>query len=160
TCAEVDAAARGVIEAAGYGDYFVHRTGHGLGVSLHEPPWIMAANEQVLEVGMVFSVEPGIYVPGELGVRLEDIVAVTACRGRRAWRSTAPRCARSRTRSHSRPAVSTACSGGTCSGSTASRRRRGRSPRRRREPARTCTSARTSTCTRCASRRCGGAPTT
>jgi Xaa-Pro dipeptidase len=77
TCAAVDAAARGVIDAAGYGEYFVHRTGHGLGVSLHEPPWIMAGNEQALEPGMVFSIEPGIYVPGELGARLEDIVAVT-----------------------------------------------------------------------------------
>ena len=74
---DVDRAARSVIEEAGYGPYFVHRTGHGLGMDVHEPPWISAANEQTLEPGMVFSVEPGIYLPGRFGVRIEDIVAVT-----------------------------------------------------------------------------------
>lgn len=77
TCAEVDAAARGVIEDAGYGEYFVHRTGHGLGLSVHEPPWIMRGNEVELRPGVVHSVEPGIYLPGEFGVRLEEIVHVT-----------------------------------------------------------------------------------
>jgi Xaa-Pro aminopeptidase len=78
TCAEVDRAAREVIEAAGFGDYFIHRTGHGLGLSGHEPPSIMAGEERELVPGMVFSIEPGIYLPGELGVRLEEIVALTA----------------------------------------------------------------------------------
>jgi Xaa-Pro aminopeptidase len=73
----VDRATRSVIEEAGYGQYFVHRTGHGLGMDVHEPPWISATNRQVLEPGMVFSVEPGIYLPGQFGVRIEDIVAVT-----------------------------------------------------------------------------------
>lgn len=73
----VDVAARGVIERAGYGRYFTHRTGHGMGVSGHEPPWITATSGTILEPGMVFSVEPGIYLPGRFGVRLEDIVVVT-----------------------------------------------------------------------------------
>src|SRR4051794_40972107 len=77
TCAEVDAAARGVIADAGYGEYFVHRTGHGLGLSVHEPPWIMRGYDVELRPGVVHSVEPGIYLPGELGVRLEEIVHVT-----------------------------------------------------------------------------------
>ena len=77
TCAEVDAAARGVIADAGYGDYFVHRTGHGLGLSVHEPPWIMRGYDVELRPGVVHSVEPGIYLPGEFGVRLEEIVHVT-----------------------------------------------------------------------------------
>ena len=77
TCGEVDAAARGVIEDAGYGELFVHRTGHGLGLSGHEPPWIMRGNDAVLAPGAVHSIEPGIYLPGELGVRLEEIVHVT-----------------------------------------------------------------------------------
>jgi Xaa-Pro aminopeptidase len=76
-CEEVDRAARAVIEAAGYGELFFHRTGHGIGVTGHEPPYIVAGETAPLEPGMVFSVEPGIYVPGELGVRIEDIVAVT-----------------------------------------------------------------------------------
>jgi Xaa-Pro aminopeptidase len=77
TCGEVDAAARGVIADAGYGEYFVHRTGHGLGVSGHEPPWVMDGSDAVLAAGMVHSIEPGIYLPGDFGVRLEDIVTVT-----------------------------------------------------------------------------------
>jgi Xaa-Pro aminopeptidase len=71
---EVDAAARRVIDDAGYGEYFVHRTGHGLGVDIHEPPYITATSETVLEEGMVFSIEPGIYLPGQFGLRLEEIV--------------------------------------------------------------------------------------
>jgi Xaa-Pro aminopeptidase len=74
---DVDRAARSVIEEAGYGQYFVHRTGHGLGMDVHEAPWISADSETVLEPGMVFSVEPGIYLPERFGVRIEDIVAVT-----------------------------------------------------------------------------------
>ena len=71
---EVDAAARGVITEAGYGDYFVHRTGHGLGIDIHEPPYITATSEVVLDEGMVFSIEPGVYLQGRFGVRLEEIV--------------------------------------------------------------------------------------
>jgi Xaa-Pro dipeptidase len=80
-CAEVDAAARGVIEAAGYGadyDQFTHRLGHGIGLQVHEEPYLVRGNQLALAPGMTFSNEPGIYVPGSLGVRLEDIVAVTA----------------------------------------------------------------------------------
>jgi Xaa-Pro aminopeptidase len=77
TCGEVDAAARGVIEKAGFGEFFVHRTGHGLGLSGHEPPYLMAGSDVVLRSGMVHSIEPGIYLPGEFGVRLEEIVYVT-----------------------------------------------------------------------------------
>jgi Xaa-Pro aminopeptidase len=70
----VDAAARKVITDAGYGEYFVHRTGHGMGIDGHEPPYITATSQTVLEEGMVFSIEPGIYLPGRFGIRLEDIV--------------------------------------------------------------------------------------
>jgi Xaa-Pro dipeptidase len=76
-CSEVDAAARSVIDNGGYGDYFVHRTGHGLGLDVHEPPSLVAGNDRPLEVGNVVTVEPGIYVPGVVGVRIEDDVAVT-----------------------------------------------------------------------------------
>jgi Xaa-Pro dipeptidase len=78
SCAEIDRAARDVIERAGYGEAFVHRTGHGLGIEVHEPPSLMAGEDLVLEPGMVFTVEPGIYLPGRFGVRIEDDVAVTA----------------------------------------------------------------------------------
>ena len=74
----VDNAARGVIAEAGYGDHFLHRTGHGMGVEVHEPPWITSASETVLEEGMVFSIEPGIYLPGRFGIRLEEIVILRA----------------------------------------------------------------------------------
>jgi Xaa-Pro aminopeptidase len=74
---EIDAAARMVIEDAGYGRYFIHRTGHGIGLDVHEPPYIVVGNETVLEPGMVFSIEPGVYLPERFGVRIEDIVAVT-----------------------------------------------------------------------------------
>ncbi len=70
----VDAAARDLITEAGYGEYFVHRTGHGLGIEVHEPPYITATSETVLDEGMVFSIEPGIYLPGRFGLRLEEIV--------------------------------------------------------------------------------------
>ena len=74
---QVDRAARDPIERAGYGDLFVHRTGHGIGVETHEHPYLVAGNDTPLEPGMVFSVEPGIYRPGSHGARIEDIVAVT-----------------------------------------------------------------------------------
>ncbi len=73
----VDWAARAVIDAAGFGDRFIHRTGHGIGLEVHEPPYATSGDHTVLEPGMTFSVEPGIYLEGELGVRIEDIVAVT-----------------------------------------------------------------------------------
>ena len=74
----VDQAARAVIEEAGYGEYFTHRTGHGLGLEVHEPPYIVAGNQRMLEPGMTFTVEPVIYLPGRGGVRIEDDVVVTA----------------------------------------------------------------------------------
>jgi Xaa-Pro aminopeptidase len=73
----VDRAARSVLEERGYGEQFVHRTGHGVGLEVHEPPWIVEGNRRELEPGMVFSVEPGVYFPGEYGVRIEDLVVVT-----------------------------------------------------------------------------------
>ncbi|GAA3569722.1 Xaa-Pro peptidase family protein [Amycolatopsis ultiminotia] len=73
----VDAAAREVIEAAGFGEYFIHRTGHGIGLDVHEDPYIVAGNPLPLEPGIAFSVEPGIYQPGRWGARIEDIVVVT-----------------------------------------------------------------------------------
>ena len=72
-----DRAAREVIENAGYGPYFTHRLGHGIGLECHEPPDNSAVSEVIAEPGMVFSVEPGIYLPGKLGVRIEDLVLVT-----------------------------------------------------------------------------------
>jgi Xaa-Pro aminopeptidase len=74
----IDDAARGVIDAAGYGANFPHRTGHGLGLEVHEPPYITATNTQILQEGMVFTIEPGIYLPGRFGVRLEEVAVVTA----------------------------------------------------------------------------------
>jgi D-alanyl-D-alanine dipeptidase len=74
---DVDRAARAVITDAGYGDRFVHRTGHGIGLEVHEPPYIVEGDETPLEPGMTFSDEPGIYLAGRFGVRIEDQVAVT-----------------------------------------------------------------------------------
>lgn len=74
---EIDAAAREVIHMSGYGDRFVHRTGHGIGLEVHEHPYLVAGNRQLLEPGMCFSIEPGIYLGGRFGVRIEDIVTVT-----------------------------------------------------------------------------------
>lgn len=76
-CQEVDRAARAVIAEAGYGEQFIHRTGHGIGTTTHEPPYMIEGEEQPLIPGMCFSVEPGIYLTGEFGVRIEDIVTVT-----------------------------------------------------------------------------------
>jgi len=76
-CADVDKAARTVIESAGYGEYFTHRTGHGIGMEAHEGPYMRGDNMQLLEPGMAYTVEPGIYLPGRNGVRVEDNVIVT-----------------------------------------------------------------------------------
>ena len=78
TAEQVDAAARDLLAEAGLAEYFVHRTGHGIGLSVHEEPYIVAGNGLQLAEGMTFSVEPGIYLPGRWGARIEDIVIVTA----------------------------------------------------------------------------------
>jgi Xaa-Pro aminopeptidase len=77
-CEAVDAAARAVIADAGFGEYFVHRVGHGIGCDAHEDPYMVSGNAQRIEAGNAFSVEPGIYLPGRFGMRLEDIVVATA----------------------------------------------------------------------------------
>ncbi len=76
-CEAVDAAARQVIVDAGYGEYFITRTGHGIGLEVHEDPYMVAGNTRPLVAGMAFSVEPGIYLPGRFGIRIEDIVVAT-----------------------------------------------------------------------------------
>lgn len=86
----VDAAARAVITDAGYGEQFLHRTGHGIGLSTHEPPYIVAGNTLPLQPGMCFSIEPGIYLPGRFGVRIENIVTMTPD-GVRSLNAEAPR---------------------------------------------------------------------
>jgi Xaa-Pro dipeptidase len=73
----VDSAARAVIENAGYGQYFTHRTGHGIGMEPHEDPYIRGGNMQLLEPGMTFTIEPGIYLPGRNGMRIEDNIVIT-----------------------------------------------------------------------------------
>jgi Xaa-Pro aminopeptidase len=74
SCESVDAAARDVLVDAGYGPLFIHRTGHGIGLETHEEPYIVAGNSESLEVGFAFSIEPGVYLPGRHGARIEDIV--------------------------------------------------------------------------------------
>jgi len=76
-CSDVDAAARRVIEKAGYGEYFTHRLGHGLGIDVHEPPYMVGHDRTVLEPGMTFTSEPGIYLPGKFGIRIEDDIVCT-----------------------------------------------------------------------------------
>ncbi|HET8989447.1 MAG TPA: Xaa-Pro peptidase family protein [Humibacillus sp.] len=78
TCESVDAAARSVLADAGLADHFIHRTGHGIGLDVHEEPYIVTGNDLVLEAGMTFSIEPGVYLTGRWGARIEDIVAVTS----------------------------------------------------------------------------------
>ncbi|MFF2053356.1 M24 family metallopeptidase [Leifsonia sp. NPDC058194] len=73
-CQDIDRAARAVISDAGYGEYFIHRVGHGIGTTTHEPPYLVEGEERPIEAGMCFSLEPGIYLPGRFGVRIEDIV--------------------------------------------------------------------------------------
>lgn len=73
-CEEVDRVARGVIASAGFGEFFIHRTGHGIGLDVHEHPYMIEGNSTPLEEGMAFSVEPGVYLPGRFGIRIEDIV--------------------------------------------------------------------------------------
>jgi Xaa-Pro aminopeptidase len=85
---EIDRTARTIIESAGYGERFIHRTGHGIGLELHEPPYMVEGDRTVLEPGMTFSVEPGVYLEGRFGIRIEDIVAVTADGVERLNRST------------------------------------------------------------------------
>ncbi|PRY30864.1 aminopeptidase P family protein [Pseudosporangium ferrugineum] len=82
-CQEIDRVARQVIGDAGYGRYFIHRTGHGIGLTTHEPPYLVQGETQPLVTGMCFSIEPGVYLPGRFGVRIEDIVTVTEDGGRR-----------------------------------------------------------------------------
>ena len=83
TCEALDAVARDVIADAGFGEFFVHRTGHGIGLEEHEDPYIVSGNAEVLEPGMAFSIEPGIYLPGRHGARIEDIVVCTGDGGER-----------------------------------------------------------------------------
>ena len=78
TCEAIDAAARSVIETGGLGDFFVHRLGHGIGMDVHEPPYFARGNKTVLRAGMCLTVEPGVYLPGQFGIRIEDVIAVTS----------------------------------------------------------------------------------
>jgi D-alanyl-D-alanine dipeptidase len=82
-CQEVDRVPRSVITEAGYGEYFIHRTGHGIGITTHEPPYMVEGETHLVQPGMCFSIEPGIYLPNRFGVRIEDIVTVTSEGGRR-----------------------------------------------------------------------------
>ncbi|MFC5907392.1 M24 family metallopeptidase [Streptacidiphilus monticola] len=83
TAEELDAVGRDLIAAAGYGEYFVHRTGHGIGLETHEEPYIVSGSARKLEPGHAFSIEPGIYLPGRFGARIEDIVVCTETGGER-----------------------------------------------------------------------------
>lgn len=83
TAEQLDAVGRDIIAAAGYGEHFIHRTGHGIGLETHEEPYIVAGSARPLEPGMAFSIEPGIYLPGRFGARIEDIAVCTAEGGER-----------------------------------------------------------------------------
>jgi Xaa-Pro aminopeptidase len=89
TAEALDAVARDIFTGAGYGEYFSHRLGHGVGLDGHEPPYIVSGNSQVLEPGMAFSIEPGLYLPGRFGVRIEDLVIMGDSAAER--RNNAPR---------------------------------------------------------------------
>jgi len=78
----VDALTRDLIEKAGFGKYYVHSTGHGVGLDIHEMPYIASSSETIIEDGMVFTIEPGIYIPGEFGIRIEDMVAMVDSKAR------------------------------------------------------------------------------
>ena len=82
-CQEIDRESRAVITEAGYGENFIHRVGHGIGLTTHEPPYMVEGETRILAPGMCFSIEPGIYLPGRFGVRIEDIVTVVPDGGRR-----------------------------------------------------------------------------
>ncbi|QMU78466.1 aminopeptidase P family protein [Streptacidiphilus sp. PB12-B1b] len=88
TSQQLDAIGRDLIEGEGYGDYFIHRTGHGIGLETHEEPYIVAGSQRTLEPGMAFSIEPGIYIPGAYGARIEDIAVCTRTGGERLNRVT------------------------------------------------------------------------
>lgn len=83
TCQEIDRVARKVITDGGFGEFFIHRVGHGIGLTTHEPPYLVEGETHELVPGMCFSIEPGIYLPGKFGVRIEDIVTVTGNAGKR-----------------------------------------------------------------------------
>ena len=83
TCEAVDAVARDLLTEAGYGQYFIHRTGHGIGLETHEEPYIVSGNARELEPGMAFSIEPGVYLAGRYGARIEDILVCTGTGGER-----------------------------------------------------------------------------
>jgi Xaa-Pro aminopeptidase len=73
---KVDALTRDIVEKAGYGKYYVHSTGHGVGLDIHEMPYISTRSDTIIEDGMVYTIEPGIYIPNEFGIRIEDMVAM------------------------------------------------------------------------------------
>jgi len=79
---EVDALTRDLIEKAGFGKYYVHSTGHGVGLDIHEMPYITSKSDTIIEDGMVFTIEPGIYIPGEFGIRIEDMVAMVGSKAK------------------------------------------------------------------------------
>ncbi|HKE51421.1 MAG TPA: Xaa-Pro peptidase family protein [Actinomycetes bacterium] len=83
SCESIDAVARDLLTEAGYGEHFIHRTGHGIGLEVHEDPYLVAGNTRRLEPGMAFSIEPGVYLPGRHGARIEDIVVCTETGGER-----------------------------------------------------------------------------
>jgi Xaa-Pro aminopeptidase len=91
-CSEIDAIARGIIDEAGYGDAFIHRTGHGIGMETHEEPYIVASNAEPLQAGHAFSIEPGIYIRDTWGARIEDIVVCTDAGGERLNTSSTELC--------------------------------------------------------------------